>query len=57
MVLPLLHSEGVGDAETFRLTYTRGLQTGEKGQKGLADDHCYDGDVCLEKRTCVSSCM
>ena len=47
-VTPLLHSEGVGDPETVRLTYTGGLQTREKGQKGLADDHCYDGDVCLE---------
>ena len=25
MVLPLVHSEGVGNVETFRLTYTRGL--------------------------------
>ena len=33
-VTPLLHSEGVGDPETFRLTYTGGLQTREKGQKG-----------------------
>ena len=53
-VTPLLHSEGVGDPETFRLTYTGGLQTREKGQKDLADDHCYDGDVCFrETHVCV----
>ena len=51
MVLILLHSEGVGDAETFRLTYTGGLQTREKGQKDLADDHCYD--VFREMHVCV----
>lgn len=32
VLLPLVHSEGAGDAETFRLPHTGGLQTREKGQ-------------------------
>ena len=43
VLLPLVHSEGAGDAETFRLPHTGGLQTREKGQLKI---QCRS-DVCL----------